>query len=102
PASCWSSRRSQFGYTGASRSGVAVRSAGVRGGSAGRTARHYRSSGDSGRLVVVLTAPARLLSDADRTAVEHLLDRDPYAAAQVAEQVTAFGLAWWRAEARVF
>jgi predicted GNAT family acetyltransferase len=52
--------------------------------------------------VVVLTVPARLLGDADRMVVERLLDRDPYAAAQVAEQVTAFGLAWWRAEARVF
>jgi predicted GNAT family acetyltransferase len=50
----------------------------------------------------VLTVPARLLGDADRMVVERLLDRDPYAAAQVAEQVTAFGLAWWRAEARVF
>ncbi len=46
--------------------------------------------------------PARLLSDADRGAVERLLDRDPYASAQVAEQVTAYGLAWWRTEARVF
>jgi predicted GNAT family acetyltransferase len=52
--------------------------------------------------VGVLTVPARLLGDADRMVVERLLDRDPYAAAQVAEQVTAFGLAWWRAEARVF
>ncbi len=50
----------------------------------------------------MLTVPARLLGDAERVAVEQLLDRDPYAAAQVAEQVTAFGLAWWRAEARVF
>lgn len=46
--------------------------------------------------------PARLLGDADRHAVERLLDRDPYAAAQVAEQVAAYGLAWWRTEARVF
>jgi predicted GNAT family acetyltransferase len=52
--------------------------------------------------VDVLTVPARLLGDSERMAVEQLLDRDPYAAAQVAEQVTAFGLAWWRAEARVF
>jgi predicted GNAT family acetyltransferase len=50
----------------------------------------------------VLTLPARLLSDAERVAVERVLDRDPYAAAQVAEQVAAYGLAWWRAEARVF
>jgi Predicted acetyltransferase len=34
--------------------------------------------------------------------VQRLLDRDPYAGAQVAEQVSAFGLAWWRTEARVF
>jgi uncharacterized protein len=46
--------------------------------------------------------PARLLGDADRGAVERLLDRDRYAAAQVAEQVSAHGLAWWRTEARVF
>ncbi|MEN3309859.1 MAG: uncharacterized protein V7603_6061 [Micromonosporaceae bacterium] len=46
--------------------------------------------------------PARLLGDADRGAVERLLDRDPYAAAQVTEQVSAYGLAWWRTEARVF
>lgn len=46
--------------------------------------------------------PARLLGDADRGAVERLLDRDPYAAAQVVEQVAAYGLAWWRTDARVF
>jgi predicted GNAT family acetyltransferase len=51
---------------------------------------------------VLTTVPARLLSDAERGAVERLLDRDPYAAAQVAEQVAAYGLAWWRTEARVF
>ncbi len=48
------------------------------------------------------TAPARLLSDADRWSVQRLLDRDPYIAAQVSEQVQAFGLAWWRSQARVF
>jgi uncharacterized protein len=46
--------------------------------------------------------PARLLGDADRAAVERLLDRDPYAGAQVAEQVSACGLAWWRTQARIF
>ncbi len=51
---------------------------------------------------MLTTVPARLLSDAERAAVERLLDRDPYAAAQVAEQVAAYGLAWWRTEARVF
>jgi uncharacterized protein len=50
----------------------------------------------------VLTVPARLLGDAERGAVQRLLDRDPYAGAQVAEQVGTFGLAWWRTEARVF
>jgi uncharacterized protein len=50
----------------------------------------------------VLTVPARLLGDSERGAVQRLLDRDPYAGAQVAEQVSAFGLAWWRTEARVF
>jgi predicted GNAT family acetyltransferase len=50
----------------------------------------------------VQTVPARLLGDAERAAVERLLDRYPYAGAQVAEQVAAFGLAWWRSEARVF
>jgi predicted GNAT family acetyltransferase len=50
----------------------------------------------------VLTVPARLLGDSERGAVQRLLDRDPYAAAQVAEQVSAYGLAWWRTEARVF
>ncbi len=48
------------------------------------------------------TAPARLLGDGDRWAVQQLLDTDPYAAAQVAEQVQAFGLAWWRSQARIF
>jgi predicted GNAT family acetyltransferase len=51
---------------------------------------------------VLSTLPARLLGDADRWAVQQLLDTDPYASAQVAEQVQAFGLAWWRSQARVF
>jgi predicted GNAT family acetyltransferase len=46
-------------------------------------------------------APARLLGDSERGAVQRVLDRDPYAGAQVAEQVTVHGLAWWRTEARV-
>jgi len=46
--------------------------------------------------------PARLLSDVDRWTVQRLLDADPYASAQVAEQVQALGLAWWRTQARVF
>jgi uncharacterized protein len=50
----------------------------------------------------VLTLEARLLGDTERAAVERLLDRSPFAAAQVAEQVAAYGLEWWRADARVF
>jgi predicted GNAT family acetyltransferase len=50
----------------------------------------------------VLTVPARLLGDSERGSVQRLLDRDPYAGVQVAEQVSAYGLAWWRTEARVF
>jgi predicted GNAT family acetyltransferase len=45
----------------------------------------------------VLTLEARLHGD-----VERILDRSPFAAAQVAEQVAMFGLEWWRADARVF
>ena len=50
----------------------------------------------------MLTADVRLLGDTERAAVERVLDRAPYAAAPVAEQVAAHGLEWWRAEARVF
>jgi predicted GNAT family acetyltransferase len=50
----------------------------------------------------VLTLPARLLGDSDRRAVQRLLDLDPFAGVQVAEQIATYGLAWWRAEARVF
>ena len=50
----------------------------------------------------MLTAPARLLSEADRGEVERLLDREPIAAAQVAERLEAGGLTWWRTGARVF
>src|SRR4051812_31826710 len=50
----------------------------------------------------MLTTPVRLLGDPDRAAVERLLDRDPYAGAQVAERVTAAGLSWRRQEAQVF
>src|SRR5215467_7288547 len=56
----------------------------------------------SGNLISVLTADARLLGDAERGAVERLLDRAPIAAAPVAEQVAAHGLDWWRADARIF
>lgn len=50
----------------------------------------------------MLTASARLLGDGERASVQRLLDSDPYASAQVAEQVAAHGLAWWRNDARVF
>jgi predicted GNAT family acetyltransferase len=49
----------------------------------------------------MLTVPARLLSDADRIAVERVLDEAPIAAAQVAERVHAAGLPW-TPDARVF
>ena len=50
----------------------------------------------------MLTLPARLLGDSDRSSVQRLLDRDPYAGVQVAEQISTYGLAWWRTDARVF
>ena len=46
--------------------------------------------------------PVRHLGDAERGAVERLLECDPFAAAQVAERVAARGLSWWRADGRVF
>ncbi|MFB9234336.1 GNAT family N-acetyltransferase [Plantactinospora siamensis] len=49
----------------------------------------------------MLTVPVRQLGEAERPAVERLLDRDPYAAAQVAERVAARGLSWWRADGRI-
>lgn len=50
----------------------------------------------------MLTASARLLTDADRADAGRLLDLEPIAAAQVAERIAAGGLTWWRAGARVF
>ncbi|MFV2017037.1 GNAT family N-acetyltransferase [Micromonospora sp. LOL_023] len=50
----------------------------------------------------MLTVPVRQLGDAERGAVERILDLDPFAAPQVAERVAAQGLAWWRADGRVF
>ncbi|MGK5522452.1 GNAT family N-acetyltransferase [Micromonospora sp. URMC 107] len=49
----------------------------------------------------MLTVPVRQLGESERRAVERLLDLDPFAGAQVAERITARGLAWWRAEGRV-
>ncbi|HEX5598716.1 MAG TPA: GNAT family N-acetyltransferase [Micromonosporaceae bacterium] len=50
----------------------------------------------------MLTVPVHQLTEADRGAVERLLDRDPFGAAQVAERVAVHGLSWWRADGRVF
>ncbi|HEV7710967.1 MAG TPA: GNAT family N-acetyltransferase [Asanoa sp.] len=50
----------------------------------------------------MLMVPVRQLGETERGAVERLLDTDPYGAAQVAERVAARGLAWWRADGRVF
>ncbi len=50
----------------------------------------------------MLTVPVRLLGDADAIEVRQLLDRAPIEAAQVAERVSAAGLAWWRTGARIF
>ncbi|MFC7550176.1 GNAT family N-acetyltransferase [Plantactinospora sp. GCM10030261] len=49
----------------------------------------------------MLTVPVRQLGEAERSAVERILDRDPFAAAQVAERVAARGLSWWRADGRI-
>ena len=46
--------------------------------------------------------PVRQLGETERGSIERILDADPYAAAQVAERVAARGLAWWRAEGRIF
>jgi uncharacterized protein len=56
----------------------------------------------SGNLVTVLTVPIRQLGESERAAVEQILDRDPYAGAQIAERVAAHGLNWWRADGRVY
>jgi predicted GNAT family acetyltransferase len=53
------------------------------------------------QAVRVLVAPVRQLGEAERSAVERLLDLDPFAAAQVAERVAARGLSWWRADGRI-
>nr|MDT0661417.1 GNAT family N-acetyltransferase [Micromonospora sp. DSM 115978] len=49
----------------------------------------------------MLMAPVRQLGETERGAVERLLDRDPFAAAQVTERVAEHGLSWWRADGRV-
>jgi predicted GNAT family acetyltransferase len=50
----------------------------------------------------VLTVPIRQLGESERAAVEKVLDRDPYAGAQIAERVAAHGLNWWRSDGRIF
>jgi predicted GNAT family acetyltransferase len=50
----------------------------------------------------VLTVPIRQLGESERATVERILDRDPYAGAQIAERVAAHGLNWWRADGRVY
>src|SRR5258705_5987062 len=49
----------------------------------------------------MLTAPARLLGDGERAAVQRVLDTDRIVAAPVAERVQTAGLSW-RADVRVF
>jgi predicted GNAT family acetyltransferase len=46
--------------------------------------------------------PVRQLGETERGSVERLLDADPYGASQVAERIAARGLAWWRADGRIF
>jgi len=50
----------------------------------------------------MLTTPIRLLGDADRPAIQAVLDREPIAGAQVAEMVAEGGVDWWRSGARLF
>ncbi len=50
----------------------------------------------------MLTVSIRQLGESERPLVDQILDRDPYAGAQIAERVAAHGLSWWRADGRVF
>ncbi len=50
----------------------------------------------------MLTVPVRALGETERAAVERVLDRDPYAGAQVAERIAAHGMSWWRADGRIY
>jgi predicted GNAT family acetyltransferase len=52
--------------------------------------------------MTVLTVPIRQLGETERATVEQILDRDPYAGAQIAERVTSHGLNWWRADGRIY
>ena len=53
-------------------------------------------------MIPVLTVPIRQLGEPERAAVEAILDRDPFAGAQIAERVAAHGLNWWRSDGRIF
>ena len=44
----------------------------------------------------------RQLGESERATVERILDRDPYAGAQIAERVANHGLNWWRADGRIW
>jgi predicted GNAT family acetyltransferase len=50
----------------------------------------------------VLTVPIRQLGEPERTAVQRILDADPYAGAQIAERVASHGLNWWRSDGRIY
>jgi predicted GNAT family acetyltransferase len=50
----------------------------------------------------VLTVPMRQLGESERATVEQILDRDPYAGAQIAERVASHGLNWWRTDGRIW
>ncbi|GAA0457794.1 N-acetyltransferase GCN5 [Paractinoplanes deccanensis] len=50
----------------------------------------------------MLTVPIRQLGESERASVEKILDRDPFAGAQIAERVAAHGLNWWRSDGRIF
>ncbi len=53
-------------------------------------------------MIAVLTVPIRQLGESERASVEKILDRDPFAGAQIAERVAAQGLNWWRSDGRIF
>jgi hypothetical protein len=50
----------------------------------------------------VLTVPIRQLGESERATVEQILDRDPFAGAQIAERVASHSLNWWRADGRIY
>ena len=50
----------------------------------------------------MLTVPIRQLGESERPAVDRILERDPYAGAQIAERIALHGLSWWRTDGRVY